>query len=79
MSAGPGCVLSSATVAVGAELATVCASVAVAPVSVPSVGVTETLTASPLSPWPAAPRSSVSVVELVPLVVLTVVPFTFQT
>ena len=50
----------SDTVAVGALFATVSAEeVTVEPASAPSVGRTETEIASPLSPWPAALRSSV--------------------
>ena len=73
----PGVTVAAATT--GAEFATVVESVAAAPSAVPSFGVTVALIVSLLSPWPGCERSSVSVVELVPLVVLTVVPLTFQT
>jgi len=72
-----GAASSSATETVGAELATVAASETVAPARVPSDGVASTVTASPLAA--NEERSSVSVVELVAAVVLTAVPFTFQT
>ncbi len=71
---------SSATVAVGRVFVpTVAVAVAAGEVAVPSVAVTSTVTVSPSSPLPACARSSVSVVELVPAVVCTVEPFTFQT
>jgi len=63
----------------GAEFATSAEADASVPVSVPSDGVTSTATTWPLSPLPACERSSVSTVDEVPEVVLTVVPSTFQT
>ncbi|MBF4766143.1 hypothetical protein ISU07_23675, partial [Nocardioides islandensis] len=68
-----------ARVTVGAEFATVTESLTVVPDRVPSLGVTSTRTTSPLSPLPTTPRFSVSVNELDPEVVLTMVPFTFHT
>jgi hypothetical protein len=67
------------TVAVGSEFATVAESLTVEPLAAPSPGVTSTETVSPLSPWPAPERSSVSVAEAEPAVVLTTVEPTFQT
>ena len=64
----------SATVAAGAVFATVAVSVAAAPLTVPSFGVTVTETASPWSPWPAVERSKIG-----PVAPATTVPFTFQT
>ena len=64
---------------VGAEFATVSESDVGVPLSSPSCGVTSTVTTWPLSPSPAPERSSVSVSELEPAVVLRVAPSTFQT
>jgi len=63
----------------GAEFATSAEAAATAPSAKVSFGVTSTVTVWPLSPWPAGPRSKVSVSELVAAVVFTAVPFTFQT
>ena len=62
---------------VGALFATVTSSSTSVPFAVPSFGVTSTETTSPLSACVA--RSSVSVSDAEPVVVLTVVPSTFQT
>ena len=48
------------------------------PLTVPSFGVTSTLTVSPASPLPATERSNVSVSAVVS-VVFRVVPLTFHT
>ncbi len=70
--AGPA--LSSDTVAVGAEFATVALSLAAEPSPVPSFGVASTVTVSPASPWPACERSRAG-----PVAPATTEPFTFQT
>ena len=64
----------SATVADGVLFTTVAVSVTGVPAAAPSVGVTMTVIVSPLSPCPAADRSSVA-----PVAPATTVPFTFQT
>ena len=69
--------LSNATATVGALFATVADAAAGAPSPVPSFGVTVTVTVWPRSPWPAGPRSNVSVVAVV-VVVRRVVPSTVQ-
>ena len=69
----------SATLAVGAVSTTAWLSVAAAPSTVLSFGVTVTETVWPRSPQPACERSSVSVSDPEPLVVFTGVPSTFQT
>ncbi len=64
----------SETVAVGALFATVALSVAAEPSTLPSLGVTSTVTVSPASPWPACERSRAG-----PVAPATTEPFTFQT
>src|SRR5215210_1158859 len=54
------------------------ASVTVGPESSPSLGVTATVTVSPVSPFPATETSNTSVVDVVACV-RTVAPLTFQT
>ncbi len=63
----------------GALLATVTESLTAAPLTVPSFGVTSTLTTSPALPLPEADVSKVSVSEEEPDVVWRTVPLTFQT
>jgi len=64
----------SETVAVGSAFATETESVAAAPSTVPSFGVTSTPIVSPASPWPGCERSSVG-----PVAPATTAPFTVQT
>ena len=63
----------------GAAAVTTAEPFATLPETVPSLGVTSTVTVCPLSPLPAWDRSKVSVREEVPDVVLRVVPLTFHT
>src|SRR6266508_4228998 len=67
------------TVALGAELTIVAESAAAVPSKSPSLGVTSTVTASPLLPLPATERSKVSLRALELENVRLVTPFTFQT
>ena len=71
-------VKSSAKIAVAVPVTTA-RSLAALPATVPSLGVTSTVTVSPSSPLPAWDRSKVSVRVELPDVVLRVVPLTFQT
>ena len=67
------------TVATGGASTTVAVSVTVVPVRMPSLGVTETTTASPTSPAPNVPRLNVSVSDAEDVNVRSTVPLTVQT